>query len=653
MIIEALTAFAAATLPGPTDDYWYRDIPFLPGRGQTNVTPNTALALTAVFSCIRVRAETIAQLPLHLMQTDGRLRTKASDHPLYRVLHDQANHWQTAFDYRMQMQSHVDLRGNAYSLIVPGVTGAVDQLIPLHPDRMKVFRLRDVTDPPMIPDAGRLGYLYTDKQGNAFRLTQDEVLHLRGLSTEGVLGLSPIAVCRKAVQVGLEIEDHGLAFLTNAGKPSGALQMPDGKKLEAGGDRHKALTKSWRDAHTGKNLYDVAILEDGMTWQAMGLNNQELEWLESAKLSDRHIAAIFRVPLHLIMDWERMTYNNSENVDIQYVKHTVLPIARSWEGAISRDLITDPRYYPRFSVEGLLRGDAKSRQVFYRALFGIGVFSPNEIRELEDLNPVEGGDQRFVPLNMVPLDMASQIVKQPAEKKEVVDAMVAHEKAAWDRHVELATVIEQRDTEAKEERAAIVANQDGHATATVRHRDKAVDVLVDVVTSSEERVIAETRVGREQVAALAEKAAADRHVLTRDRLMMMEERIIEVAAMPDDKRREVIAYWITDAATRLAAAEIAELTKRADKAADDPGKFDTWAQRFWTGKQRDYIARTLDPIVRAEPDAKTTAEDMAVLLSERAQLEFTKLPPVELLADWREHRAERLTKTIMEELYHE
>lgn len=644
MIIEALTAMAVATLPGPTDDYWFRDMPFLPGVGQTKVTPDTALALTAVFACIRVRAETIAQLPLHVMQTDGRVRNKAPDHPLYRVLHDQANHWQTSFEFRMLMQAHVDLRGNGYAMIVPGPAGAVGQLVPLHPDRMQVFRLRDVVDPPTIPDAGRLGYLYRDRQGNEFKLTQDQVFHLRGLSTEGVLGLSPIAVCAKAVRLGLEIESHGLAFLTNAGKPSGVLKMPKSKTLKP--EQNTALRQSWREANTGEELYNVVILEDGMEWQTLGLNNEELQWLESATLSDRHVAGIFRVPLSKIMDWTHLTYNNAEQAALDFVKDAVLPIIRSWEGAISRDLITDQGYYPRFSIEGLLRGDAKSRSEFYKALFGIGVFSPNDIRELEDLNPVEGGEQRFVPLNMVPLRMASQVIKQPRDAvKEIVGAMVDHEKASWDRHVEQATVIERHDTEAKEERSAIVENQDGRAGVAVTHLDQAVEQITD-----QHRVIADTMTDHHTELG---KAMIEQHIALGDErdTLNKERALAKVRDMSEDKRREVIAYWVVDAATRIAAVEIAALAKQASKASDDPEKFDGWARWFWTGKQRDYIVRTLIPIVKAEPNAKVSPPALATMLAERAQLEFTKLPPVELLADWREHRAARLAETIMEELY--
>ena len=168
MILEALMPRAAT--PGPTDDFWYTDYPV--HAGGADVSPNGALQVTAVMACVRVLAETIAQLPLHLMATDGRMRRRAIDQPLYDVLHDQPNDWQTSFEFREMMQGHLALRGNAYAQIVPGPRGAVDQLIPLHPDRMQVFRLEN----------GRIGYLYRDQKGIPYRLTQDEVFHLRFMS---------------------------------------------------------------------------------------------------------------------------------------------------------------------------------------------------------------------------------------------------------------------------------------------------------------------------------------------------------------------------------------------------------------------------------------------------------------------------------------
>jgi len=387
MIVEAFLAGAMAATPAPDDDFWYTDYPMRPGGADTS--PNGALQVTAVMACVRVAAETIAQLPLHLMATDGRMRRQAIDQPLYDVLHDRPNDWQTSFEYREMMQGHLELRGNAYSQIVPGPRGAVDQLIPLHPDRMEVFRLENK----------RIGYLYRDRQGIPYRLTQDEVFHLRGMSLDDCVGMSVIAACRNAVELAQQLDQHGIRFYRNAARPSGVIKMPEGFHFEDE-DHAKRMGKSWRDAHTGEDLFSVAFLEGGAEWQQLGLSNEDAQWLESKRKSVTEIAMMFRLPPHMIGSAieHGHTYANVESTDLSFMKHSVLPRARRWEGAIGRDLIVQPqdrleRYYAKFSMEGLLRADSKTRVFVYKTMKDIGAYSVNEIRELEDLNPIEGGDE--------------------------------------------------------------------------------------------------------------------------------------------------------------------------------------------------------------------------------------------------------------------
>ncbi|KKL76423.1 hypothetical protein LCGC14_2045030, partial [marine sediment metagenome] len=381
--------------PGPTDDFWYGDYPIR--DGSTDVTPDTAQKVAAVYACIQVRCETLAALPLHLMQRKGRFRWPATEHPLYRVLHNQPNDWQTSLEFREMMQGHLDLRGNAYAQIISGPQGAVDQLIPLHPDRMQVFRL----------ETGRLGYLYRDQQGVEYRLTQDEVFHLRLRSIDGVLGLSPISLARRAVELAMSAEEHGIRYLKSGGQPSGVIKMGPGFHFEDE-DHAKRLGKSWRDAHTGKELYTVAFLEDGCEWQQVGVNNTDSQWLESRTFQLGEIARMFRVPVFLIggsLAGASSMYSNVEQSDMHLVKHTMLPIIGKWEQAIMRDLVTEPgTYYPKFNVDGLLRADSRSRSVFYKMMREIGAYSANDVLELEDRNPVPGGDVRHIPANWTALD---------------------------------------------------------------------------------------------------------------------------------------------------------------------------------------------------------------------------------------------------------
>lgn len=654
MIIEALVPSAAT--PAPEDDFWYRASPWLPGTGIGQpITEEAAMGLSAVYACIRVRAETIGQLPLHLMEIDGKLRHKAIGEPLYHTLHDQPNHWQTKIDFCMMMQAHVDLRGNAYALYVPGTK---PELIPLHPGRMQVFRLDAINDRPSQPDATRLGYLYTDLQGRQYRLLQDEVLHLRGLSLDGVLGLSPIRTAMRTFEVALQIEDHGLKYLTNAGKPSGALKMPEGRKIE-NTDQLQLLRDSWRDANAGKDLYTIAFLEDGMEWQQLGLNNEELEWLESAKLSDRHIAQIYRVPLHLIMDWERLTYNNAEQADLGFVKHTVLPICKIWEQALARDVIEDTkRFYARFAVEGLLRGDAQSRMEFYRGLWNIGVLSQNDIREWEDLNPIDGGDQHFVPQNMMPLSIAEQIVLAQNSGGRGGDTSDVEERKMSDMMSDIRTRVvngfDEQTGQVFDNRELLISVAEDiaqHRSADTKRHAATTERVGDLgqrLINAEEAQVAGDRWAKAKQASIEEQQS--------DILLKVDvvgEAVREQITQGDTNQRQVIRLWIGNAAARLAAAEIAELSKRADKAAGDRGKFDAWAEKFFGDKHRDYTVKTLIPIVKAEPAAKQCPPVIANVLADRTITELTNADPVEVLATWREHRAGELRDIIEEELYRE
>lgn len=445
MIAEAIFPNAAATLPGPTHPWWFTSIGGLGNPNPRVVTPESSLQYPAVFACTRVRYETMKQLPFHIMKRDGMFRWPVPDHPVARLLRHQPNHWMTAGEFIEGMQANVDLRGNAYAQIVPGPSGPMEQLIPLHPDRMKVGRLRDLAPDLAPPDSARLGYEYTPLGGGAsHRFTQDEIFHLRGLSFDGIVGLSPIAVCRKAVELGRQMEDHGLQRLRNGGAVNGALRLQDGRTF--GSDEKataaiKRMARSWKDQTTGDNRGSTPVLEDGAEWVAMGLNNEELQWLQSNQYQARNIAAIYRVPLHLVMDWERLTYNNAITADIGFVKHTMLPVITMWEQAIWRDLLIDrDTYYPKFSVNGLLRGDVKARGEYYKALWHIGAINENEIRAFEDLNPIEGGDTYFVPVNMMPLgtaaamqvptgSTAAAVVAIDATREERIDACIKSEEA--------------------------------------------------------------------------------------------------------------------------------------------------------------------------------------------------------------------------------
>jgi HK97 family phage portal protein len=379
---------------GPGDDFWYGPAP-LAGSGPLAVTPQSALQVSAVFACVRVLAETIASLPLVLYRRKaGGGKERAIDHPLYDVLHNTPNNWQTSVDWRQQLQGYLALRGSALCEIRQGPRGAIDRLLPLHPDRVRVEQ-RD--------DGAIIAYVQPKGAAAVERvLTQEQLFRLNGLSSDGITGLSVVGVARRAFGLALSAEAHGAAFFNRGAKPAGILSHP-GQLSPAARARLRA---NWDDMTSGiDNAGRTAVLEEGMTWQAVGMTSADAEFLATRKFMVSDICRWFRVPPHMVQDLERATFSNIEHQSIDFVVHTIRPWLVNWEQAITRDLITDPeQYVAEFLVDGLLRGDSASRVAVYNSGLANGWMTPNEVRALENLNPVDGGDELRAPLNMAPAD---------------------------------------------------------------------------------------------------------------------------------------------------------------------------------------------------------------------------------------------------------
>lgn len=335
-----------------------------------------AESVSAVYACVSAISETIASLPLTLFKRtpdDG--REKASDHPLYSVLHDQANERQSALEFREQMQAFVLLRGNAYAEIVRDNAGQVITLLPLHPDRVTVMEL----------DNGRLAYDYADSKGRQKRLLQVEVLHLRHRSDNGILGISPLTASRETINLALAERDHGNATFTNGARLSGILKFP--QKLKA--DQRTALASSWNTQYSGgANAGKTAILEEGVEYQTISMTLEDAEWIAAREFSVAEIARLFRVPPTIIGDMSKANYSNSVELARQFVTLTLKRHMVAWEQAIAMQLLSPAArkvYYAEHQVDGLLRGDATNRADFYEKGIASGWLLIDECRRLENL----------------------------------------------------------------------------------------------------------------------------------------------------------------------------------------------------------------------------------------------------------------------------
>ena len=371
-----------------------------PTRTGVRVSESTALKLTAVFACVRILSETVASLPLPVYRrVPGGGKERAPDHPLYTVLHDIANPEMTAMVFRETIMSHCVTWGNGYAYIIRDNAGRVRELWPLLPDR---------TRPERNKQTGELYYITTRLDGQQIKLPPRDVLHIPGLGWDGIKGYSPIHMAREAIGLGLATEEFGARFFGQGTHIGGVAEHPG----KLGEQAHKNLTESLNAAYQGLGKsHLLLILEEGMKYQKIGIPPNDAQFLETRKFQVTEIARIFRVPPHMLADLERATFSNIEHQSIEFVVHTIRPWLVRWEQAIKMRLFSElerQTYFAEHIVDGLLRGDIQSRYQAYAVGRQNGWLSANDIREKENMNPIEdGGDIYLVPLNMVPANQTS------------------------------------------------------------------------------------------------------------------------------------------------------------------------------------------------------------------------------------------------------
>lgn len=360
------------------------------------VTMDAAQRQVAVYACVRILRETIAHLPLVLYRTNGNTRLPDVDNPLYRLLKEQPNEWQTAMEWRELKQSDLEFRGNAYSLIVRGTGGRVVELIRLHPDKVEVVQNNDLT----------LAYTYTKGNGQRVRYAQSDIFHIRGVGTDGIKGESPITLHRETIGNSIAMQRHGSKFFSNGALLSGLLEMDPGTQI--GQEARQALKEDFESMYSGVgNAGKTALLPGGVSYKPVSMTLVDAQYIEARKFTRNEIFSVFGVPPHKGGDLERATFSNIEHQALEFVQDAIVPRCTRWEQAIKRDLLSgDPQRYVKHNVAGLLRGDAKSRAEAQNLYRRMGVYSANDIRAMEDMNPRTdaGGDDYIVEMNMRPDD---------------------------------------------------------------------------------------------------------------------------------------------------------------------------------------------------------------------------------------------------------
>ncbi len=360
-------------------------------KSGVHVTAATAIQCTAVLACARVIANGLAQVPFKLYRADGRSRLEASAHPLFSLVAHGPNEYQTSFEFRHMLGLHLSLTGNAF-VWLNRVGDRIVEMLPYQPGSVTVTR-----------NGWELTYDLSTKDGKRVRVPAADMWHLRWLSWDGVCGLDGVRQAREAIGLALATEEHGARLFKNGARMSGLLTT----EINLTQEQRKELREAWQSAHGGnENAFKTAILGGGMKWFPLVSPNDQAQFLETRRHQVEEVCRAFGVLPIMVGHYDKAsTYASAEQMFLQHGVHTLGPWYACIEQSGTQKLLTAEErakgYYLRFNANGLMRGAARDRAEFYTRLYGVGALSPNDIRELEDMNPYEGGDEYRVPLNMV------------------------------------------------------------------------------------------------------------------------------------------------------------------------------------------------------------------------------------------------------------
>lgn len=381
------------------------------------VTPESARRVTTVYTCVNRISNAIACMPINLFvrNKDGG-KDVDRDHVMYDKVHWQPNRWMNIFEFLHMMTSHLLLRGNAYAYL----SAATGEIIPLHPDRITIE----------IKNDGSWIYHYVTAGGIVDKFIKSEILHLKGMTDDGVYGLSPIRECMNAVGLSIATEKHGSRLFANAARPQGYFKHPSTLSKEA----QESLKQSWQKNYAGaENSHGVGVLEEGVEWVKLGLDPEEAQFLETRKYQRTEIAAIYNVPPWMVGDLERAIHSNMEQQGQDFVTNCLLPWMTIWEKGLTCSIFSEKerkKRYFKLNSDVFLRADSAQRSNYYMTGRQWGFLSINDIRDKEDMNklPPAQGDVYEVPLNMVPAGTDRTQIAQPVDNKNKQDEQADKEK---------------------------------------------------------------------------------------------------------------------------------------------------------------------------------------------------------------------------------
>lgn len=389
----------------PWGPFWFEPVGVRTGSG-IRVTGDTAMTLSAVFRSVSLVAGHMALVPIRFYKKGT--RNQITSHPILSLLNKRPNRFQNAFEWREMVQGHLELRGNAFNEIYSNGRGEIEELMPRHPDRVKIEVMAD----------GDYRYRVTDIDGSTRYVPRGSMWHIRGLSSDGIAGLSVLEYARESFGLGIAAKAYGARFFANDAKPTGGwIEYPGTYKDKT---QKQAIRESLQDAQGGMNRGKLMMLDYGMKYHEVGPTNEDMQFIETQRFSVEDVARWFGVPQHKIGALERSTNNNIEQQALEYVTDALMSRAGRNTAAIEADLLFDDEEIEvEYDFSIFLRGDSVALSNYIKTLVVNGIITRNEGRSIIGRDPIEGLDRPLLPLNMVeePEDAEEQAEQNQQSQK--------------------------------------------------------------------------------------------------------------------------------------------------------------------------------------------------------------------------------------------
>lgn len=400
MLFRNLFKNETTTLKEPAP--WFTSVFGYNSASGEKVTVDSSLQVPTVYACVNILANSVAKLPFQTFRKTSKGRERDNGHKVAKLLEERPNPYQNPFKFKHLIETHRNTWGNAYINIEWGLDGRPRALWLLNPS---------VTEPKIDVNTNKLWYVTTLPDGKQVRLPDSDVIHLSSLSVDGLKGKPPIQIARESIGSSSAAQKFKGKFFANGTAAAGILKVPTQLKKEA----KDKVREEWESLYTGiNNAQRVAILDAGLEFQSIGMPLKDAQFIEGMKFDKAEIATIFNIPLHMVNELDRATHSNIEQQALDFIQNTLSPILIQWEQEFAYKCFSEKelkRYYLKFNLTSLLRGDSQARAEFYKKMIEMGAMSINEVRALEEQDAIQHGDKHFISLNFTTLDLIEDYQK--------------------------------------------------------------------------------------------------------------------------------------------------------------------------------------------------------------------------------------------------